>query len=825
MFCPTSACLTDAGETCWSCWPLKPLSGADITIASGTRILLDEPANVGALTITGELSTAPIPLTLRARLIALDGGTWTAGTSTSPRRQPLRVELTGTNRIVDVLSGRLELHGPVPAPVFATLEAAAAGATQLTLASSTNWAAGDELLVTPTGHYAALIHPFTFPDAGTGRTEYVTATLVSGPNLTVSAPLVAERLGILDAGVPLDLRGEVANLTRGIVIAGANDSDWDAGHGARVRAGRGAAVVLDGVRLERAGSGPQRQPVLDVHLMQDAGVVSVTGTVITDTSFRAVMVQSSSTATLRDDVIAKVSGHGVWVTDGIETGNVFERNLITDLRTPASGFAGDGASEVNQLTFNVLAASACGASGFVLANPQNTLRGNVVSDLPGCGYWLSLAQKPRGFARGLDLSPARYASGPFEDNTAHTLGGSGLYGGVAITDDTPGVFQFEDVQYLPQADVRFSAPQGTRLPTTYARTRVLGVQHVGLKFNGDATVLDGLTVWSAYLGVFANRAQIAANDLLLVGRLGATRQPFTLGAVMQMYGIDSMSFTRARVAHFRADAMTRGSGFALTRGFPQLGFDLSLEKMSQLSLTDVQLGTRPNPAIDELDITGPSLDTAGIGGFPGRWWVTDAAYFTQGNTCAPAPSGTMSSGQLCAASGYFGLANLLVGTGAGTSVSTVVTQAELVREIAGTPSVGFPVMPQPGDYGRARGLPVPVGETVRLRLPQFTLTPRRLQFLTWGRPGQSAMLRIAYPATTTFVIAAQNEYFAGLPPGPVTFTAAASLAALSMSTTGTQYFFDTTTNYLYLKLLSDFRGNLPYSASPITITATGPGLP
>ena len=90
---------------------------------------------------------------------------------------------------------------------------------------------------------------------------------------------------------------------------------------------------------------------------------------------------------------------------------------------------------------------------------------------------------------------------------------------------------------------------------------------------------------------------------------------------------------------------------------------------------------------------------------------------------------------------------------------------DLVRETTGTPSIGFHTM---NLQGRSVGLPVPVGETVRLRFPAYTLTPRRLRFVTWGRPNQSAILRIAYPSATTFVITAANEYYPPLPPGPVT---------------------------------------------------------
>jgi hypothetical protein len=257
-----------------------------------------------------------------------------------------------------------------------------------------------------------------------------------------------------------------------------------------------------------------------------------------------------------------------------------------------------------------------------------------------------------------------------------------------------------------------------------------------------------------------------------------------------------------------------------TYDFPIFGFDLTLERWSQLELTDVELGALPPTPPDQFDVTGPILDAAGIGGFPGRWWVRDVPFFTQGNTCTPARRGAGSEGQLCATSGYFGLGALEAGVGSGTT-TPLAPEAELVRLVTGNPSLGFH---SPLAVGRSRALPVPVGETVELRLPAYPVPPRRLKLDAWGRPGQRAVVRIAYPAGTTFVITAQNEFYAPLAPGPVTFTPAASLAELSTEPTGTRYFFNG--GYLYLPLRSDFRTRTqPFNRDPILITATGASLP
>jgi hypothetical protein len=305
-----------------------------------------------------------------------------------------------------------------------------------------------------------------------------------------------------------------------------------------------------------------------------------------------------------------------------------------------------------------------------------------------------------------------------------------------------------------------------------------------------------------------------------VGKLGPAPQPLDAPSFVFAAGADSQTFTRTRIAHFPSSSTQRRGGVMFTYDFPLFGFDLTMERWTQMELTDVELGVRPPTPPDEFDVTGPIFDPLGVGGFPGRWWVSDRPYFTQGNVCTPVTRGTGTEGQVCATSGYFGLGDIEAGTGIGTT-TPLSPEAELVRVTTGSPSIGFH---SPLAVGRSRALPVPAGETVELRLPGFTATPRRLKLHTWGRAGQQAVLRIPYPNGTTFLITAQNEYYAPQAPGPVTFTAAASLAELTADPNGTKFWVSG--GYLHLSLRSVFRTRTePFNLDPILITATGTGLP
>jgi len=814
-FC-SSSCLSPAGETCWSCWPSRPdAGGLDVTIATSERILLDENVDVGRLTIRGQLTTAPTALTVRARAIDLSGGSWVAGTAAMPHASPLHITLTGSNfplnsrdRMIRVQQdGRLEFHGVFPTPIFSTLEAADAGTTQLTVSTSTNWRAGDEVLVTPSGHHADDASPYTMPDGGRSRTEFLQLAAASGASVTVSSPLVGTRYGVFDAGWPLDLRAQIANLTRNIVIEGEGDATWDAGTGAAIQATGNGVLVLDGVRLSRGGYGGDGTAAIELRAMADAGV-QLSNNAITDVN-RGVVIHLANGAVVRDNVIARVTGHAVWLLSGIEENNVLEHNLVAAVRRPSNSpttiteFVTPGPGSSPGL---------CGASAFVLGAPANFVRRNVATEVAGCGYWLSFAQQPLGLAQGLDLSPRRRALGSFDDNLAHATLGMGVQMGQSIASTTSGVADSAD--YAPQADAHLSAPTGVLLATTFQNIRVVGSQGSGFLLAGADLTLAAPVVWNTVsLAINNTRAGLQINDGLFVPRLNAPlAQSLGDSAVMQM-GFDLRAIRRSRFVNATMWSMFGFEYFGHTR----IG-DFSANQFS-----NVRVGDRVTlPAPTSFIVDGPVLDADGAGGFPGRWWVNNLPFYTQGNTCSPAPPASATSGVLCTGN-YFGLAYIGAGVGTGTG-TPLVPAAQLRREVTGTPVIGYPALAM-GLQADYPALPVPAGETVRLEFPGYAFTPRRISFVPWSAaPGLSSVLKIAYPAGTTFSISSYYSYYPPYGAGIRTFTAASSVTEVANDALAEKYFFDGT--YLYLRAKSDYRGSdVRTIFYTVWITATHPSLP
>ncbi|HMC16144.1 MAG TPA: G8 domain-containing protein, partial [Albitalea sp.] len=261
-----------------------PGAGAQVVVPAGKTILLDiATPSLGALSIEGTLRFDDRNVALTASSINVTG-TLEIGTVTAPFVNKATITLTGpqmptndgVSRGIIVSGGRLELHGTSPSPVWTKLnEHAEAGAKTLSLADPTSyWRAGDIIAVAPTDYY------------GVAQTERLTLTDASGKTLTTSQGLAAFRWGKLQymtsqgmsltpeagytppvtpAPTVLDERAEVGNLSRNIVIQGADDDAWRMyGFGAHLMImDLKSKVTVDGVEFRRVGQAGQmaRYPI------------------------------------------------------------------------------------------------------------------------------------------------------------------------------------------------------------------------------------------------------------------------------------------------------------------------------------------------------------------------------------------------------------------------------------------------------------------------------------------------------------------------------------------------------------------------------------
>ncbi len=469
---PAGSLVLAAGELRWSdpaTWGgSMPGDGAEVVVPAGRTVVLDVPtASLGALRIEGTLRFAPRDLALTAKSIQVSGAL-EAGSPTEPFIHRATITLTGApaatndgvSRGLLIQGGRLALHGAAPQPVWTRInDHAAAGARSLTLASTVNWRSGDTLAVAPSDFH------------GVSVTDRVGMTTVSGKSVSLSGPLPTPRWGKLqyvtangmslvkdDSYVPpaapaptiLDQRAAVANLSRNIVIQGADDAHWANGFGVHVMImNLSSRVVVDGIEIRRAGqAGSLGRYPFHWHMLSYVGgamVGDATGHIIRNSSVwnssqRCIVVHATNGVQVLNNVCHDIKGHAFFLEDAVERRNIFDGNIALKMRMPMPG---------KQLLVNEGDVYQGGPSGFWLTNPDNIVRNNLGADAEGNGFWLAFPRKPLGLSASVPMIPDRMKMGLFEHNVAHSNRGPGVLMNW-VPNDAAGNVIFN--QYMPTVD-------------------------------------------------------------------------------------------------------------------------------------------------------------------------------------------------------------------------------------------------------------------------------------------------------------------------------------------------------------------------------------
>lgn len=422
-----------------------PTNGSSVVIPAGKTVILDTNTNrLADLRIEGTLRLAEKDVALTAASVNVIG-TLQAGTAAAPYGHVATFTLTGApggtdgvSRGLRVNGGKLLLYATSPQPAWTKLnQHADIGAKQFQLKQMVNWAKGDQIIVAPTDHY------------GLGGTEAFTIASVSGSTVNTTAGLVKSRWGRLQypsatglsltqtsytppatpAPTLLDERAAVGNLSRHIVIQGADDTAWrDQGFGVHVMVmGLKSQIQIDGVEFRRAGQAGQlgRYPVHWHMLSYDAsgnelGDVTdhyIRNSAIWNSANRCVVVHATNGVTVQNNICYDIKGHAFFLEDAVERRNVFDGNLALKMRSPSSK---------NILKIHEGEPFQAGPSGFWMTNPDNTLTNNHAGDAQGNGIWLSYPLHPLGLSNKVKLWPRYTPMGLVENNTVHSARGPGI---------------------------------------------------------------------------------------------------------------------------------------------------------------------------------------------------------------------------------------------------------------------------------------------------------------------------------------------------------------------------------------------------------------
>jgi hypothetical protein len=326
--------------------------------------------------------------------------------------------------------GRLDLHGTPLGRTWVKLGAtAAAGDRQVRLVESVSgWRGGDRLIVTTTNSGEQRRSRASFrPGAAReshARTEERVVVAIDRDRVILDRPLQFRHTG------EGDYRGEVANLSRNVVVESANPKGAR-GHTMYHRHSAGSIGYAEFRHLGKEGL-LGKYPI-HFHLCGDTlRGSSVVGASVWDSHNRWVVVHGTQYLVVRDCVGYQSVGHGYFLEDGTEVFNVLDRNL------GVQAYTGE------PLPKQSLPLDRNDGAAFWWANNLNTFTHNVAAECDRWGFLFDIAPasgadlrrpvlQPDGITEPVDIRTLPFVR--FEDNEAHdNLDGvslGGLLGGFA----------------------------------------------------------------------------------------------------------------------------------------------------------------------------------------------------------------------------------------------------------------------------------------------------------------------------------------------------------------------------------------------------------
>jgi hypothetical protein len=420
-----------------------PAAGARVLIRPGHRIIYDRKSDdaLRSVHVGGVLTFAPDKDTLlrvgllkiqpgedvseegfdcEGHVVALEPGQARPALKVGTPERPIAAAHTATIQLVLLdgmnkescpaivcCGGRMDFHGAPLSRAWVKLGATAKkGQDTATVAEPvTGWRVGDHVIVTATKD------PSERPAR---QTEERSIKAIDGDKLTFDKPLAFDHAG---GG---EFRGEVANLSRNVVVESA-DPAKSRGHTMYHRHSAGSISYAEFRHLGKEGVLGRYS--LHYHLCGDTmRGSSIVGASIWDSGNRWLTVHGTNYLVVRDCVGFQSKGHGYYLEDGTEVYNVFDRCLAVQ------------ANHAKPLPKQALPFDGNEGAGFWWANSLNTFTRNVTCENDRYGYRFEATKgsrfnpvlkimQPDGKDKDVDIRTLPFVR--FEDNEAHC---DGLYG-------------------------------------------------------------------------------------------------------------------------------------------------------------------------------------------------------------------------------------------------------------------------------------------------------------------------------------------------------------------------------------------------------------
>lgn len=865
----------------------KPAAGDTVVVPAGMNLVLDEstPA-LGVVTIEGTLRFRDgVTAELRASDIIVRGaGALRAGSSTAPFTGKATITLTNTTMTADPSGagmgargllvyngGTLALFGKPPAVPWTRLAAhAAAGATTLQLADSVSWVAGDQIVVAPTEWYPLNTNASQASHDAVIQTELRTLASSNGAVATLGTGLSSFKWGRLqymtDSGLSLtpgtftkphtdsvstlDERAEVGNLTRNIVIQGADDTLWRSnGFGGHVMVmHRSSTVNLDGVEFRRMGQAgrlgryPLHWHLLSYNTSTGAELGDATGHFIRNSAIwnsrqRCIVVHGTNGVEVRNNICYDIKGHAIFLEDGVERRNVIEGNLVLRVRSPLD-------SQVIAEHERRDTAGGCGGAsvGYWLTNPDNTVRRNVAADAQGNGFWLSYPTLPKKDHKKVDLRPQNLAHGTFEYNTARANGYFGIMLECGLKDDAGNV---EVLMYQPTTDgkaynyandQRFALRGLASIKNRYGgylnRVSVPDYSQFVLSGNLQRSVTGSVLAGTFKYGLFVANS---LNDFQTAPS-GFDPQLAIASYHSQVDITDNTFVGYANRGYIRKDAgWDFSSGTFGTDDYYIRAVEKGHIRNPNNKLVNSDPGYRAIPphlqpgysmaSNARWTLSGAIWDPNGLVGAANRYWVIDHPFLKESSCTtvrSTVPLNTLANGLSCAGP-YYGLELFWLNRGQASETSQwgLAEKLDVTRLNASGQTVGTWVVDESYTANMLSGMrhfAAVKGDRYLVKFPTFPFAAATKSSPTWLQfqvtnlltSTDSVIVGVQYSGTTvpSRVFASVNpDYakFSGFEQDSMLLTQATSLSALTAGA-GQQYWQDKTNQVIWMKLVA-----LPYS--------------
>nr|ACD54600.1 fibrocystin-like protein [Adineta vaga] len=368
-------------------------------------------------------------------IIIVNGGRLQIGTESDPFQHRAVITMYGYldsdilpvfgSKVLGVRNGILDMHGKTSVNAWAKLEMTAVnGSSTITLPYAVGWPNNSKIIIATTGDFNSQIEtevrqiidistdgrtltidtPLNYTHVGVSRqlnttTIEVHGTFTTTRNQSKSQCTSSFTRGRYDSGISADKFGAT-------IMVSPDTQNIDTQH---------VIIRISNVELFNVGqvksSGENRYPIY-LHKNGNMSMSYVKSSSIHLSYNRAINIHATNYMTIENNVIYDIMGHGIFLNDGFETGNIFRSNLLVSIQSSSYS------NEKDLIP-----------AAFWLSNPNNILEHNAVVGSTHHGYWYQLLEIVDKFSNNTneDFYPHKQPLGRFYNNSVHSTGLYGLW--------------------------------------------------------------------------------------------------------------------------------------------------------------------------------------------------------------------------------------------------------------------------------------------------------------------------------------------------------------------------------------------------------------